>query len=211
MNLDGARRIGVFGGTFDPVHNGHLHIARSIREALALDRILWVPAGRPPHKSGQIVSSDRDRLAMLELALEGSLDDDISRVEIERAGPSYTVDTLAFLSDRLKPATLVFLMGEDSLRDLPTWHDPERIVQLAEIAVAGRPGVDVDLESVYASLPSARGRITVVPARELTVSSSEIRNRVAAGLPLSDLAPEAVAEYIQAHELYPALPAGKAL
>lgn len=210
MSRRGVKRIGVFGGTFDPVHNGHLHIAHSIREALDLDKIVWVPAGRPPHKSGQIVSSDGDRLAMLELALAGSPGDEISRAEIDRTGPSYTSDTLVLLSDRLEPAKLIFLMGEDSLRDLPTWHEPERIVQLAEIAVAGRPGVDVDLDAVYEALPAARGRIHVIPARELTVSSSEIRNRVAAELPVGDLVPAAVAEYIEAQELYGGLTAGKA-
>jgi nicotinate-nucleotide adenylyltransferase len=209
VSRDGERQIGVFGGTFDPVHNGHLHIARAIREALGLDQIIWVPAGRPPHKSGQIVSSDRDRLAMLKLALAGSPVDEISRVEIDRAGPSYTTDTLALLSDRLKPARLVFLMGEDSLRDLPTWHDPDLIVQLAEIAVAGRPGVDVDLEAVFKSLPAARGRIHVIPVRELAISSSEIRDSAAAGLPLGNLVPAAVAEYIKANALYGARPFGK--
>jgi nicotinate-nucleotide adenylyltransferase len=206
---DEVTRIGVFGGTFDPIHNGHLHIARAFREALDLDRIIWVPAGQPPHKSGQIVSSDHDRLAMLELALASSPGDDISRVEIDRAGPSYTADTLALLNDLLKPAKLIFLMGEDSLRDLPSWHDPERIVQHSEIGVAGRPGVDVDLDALFVKLPSARGRIQVIPVRELAISSSEIRGRAAAGLPLRDLVPGAVADYIQTHGLYGAQAAGK--
>ena len=157
------RRIGILGGTFDPVHNGHLYIANALRAALDLERVVWVPAGRPPHKTGQIVSSDRDRLAMLELALAGSATDQISTIDIERSGPSYTADTLEILAERFTPARLFFLMGEDSLRDLPTWHDPERLLQVAELAVAARPGVDADLESVARRVPAVQGARTPDP------------------------------------------------
>lgn len=197
-----APRVGVLGGTFDPVHNGHLHIARSLRQALDLDRIVWVPAGRPPHKAGQIVSSDRDRIAMLRLALAESPFDEISTVDIDRAGPSYTADSLELLQEQLAPARLVFLIGEDSLRDLPTWHDPDRIVAAAELAVAGRPGIDADLEAVARTIPSISERVHIVPMEELATSSSEIRQRVRAGEPLSGLVPPAVAEYIRNHALY---------
>lgn len=199
---DSAPRVGVLGGTFDPVHNGHLHIARLLREALDLDRVVWVPAGRPPHKAGQIVSSDQDRLAMLRLALEGSPSDEISTIDLERAGPSYTADTLELLAQQLQPARLVFLMGEDSLRDLPTWHEPERIVQAAELAVAGRPGIDADLELVARDVPSIRGRVQTVPIDEVAISSSDIRQRARAGESLSGLAPPAVAAYIRERGLY---------
>jgi nicotinate-nucleotide adenylyltransferase len=201
-----AERIGVFGGTFDPVHNGHLHIACAIRLGLGLDRVVWVPAGRPPHKHGQIVSADHDRLAMLRLALSGSPWDEISTVELERAGPSYTADTLDLLRERLAPAKIYFLMGEDSLRDLPTWRDPRRILNNAEIAVAGRPGVEANLENLYAALPGLRGRLRVVPIDELAVSSSEIRDRAAAGKSIAGLVPDAVAAYITQHGLYTAAP-----
>ncbi|MGH2615649.1 MAG: nicotinate-nucleotide adenylyltransferase [Thermomicrobiales bacterium] len=203
-------RIGVLGGTFDPVHNGHLHIARELREALALDRVIWVPAGRPPHKAGQIVSSDRDRLQMLELALAGSPVDEISTIDIDRHGPSYTADTLELLNEQLAPGTLYFLMGEDSLRDLPTWHDPDRILRVAELAVAARPGVDADLETVAITIPTLHSRIHVVPTKEVPYSSSDIRNRVQNGEPISALVPPAVARYIHEHGLYtrhPPLPA----
>ena len=196
------RRIGVLGGTFDPVHNGHLHIAQELRQALRLDAVIWVPAGRPPHKSGQIVSGDDDRLAMLELALAGSPADEISTIDIDRAGPSYTADMLQILKDQLAPATLVFLMGEDSLRDLPTWRDPARILRLAELAVAGRPGIDVDLEAVEAAIPGFDGRIHIVPMAEVPDSSSEIRDRARAGEPIAGLVPEAVERYIREHGLY---------
>ena len=196
------KRIGVFGGTFDPVHNGHLHIAREVRRALALDRIIWVPAGKPPHKRGQIVSDDRDRVAMIELALAAAPRDKVSTIELERPGPSYTADTLETLAQDLAPAELVFIMGEDSLRDFPTWKDPERILAVAELAVAGRPGIDTDVDDLVQQLPELEHRVTLVPMAELQVSSSEIRRRVAEGEPIADLVPAAVAEYIAREGLY---------
>ncbi len=201
-DIHAERRIGVFGGTFDPVHNGHLHIARGLRDNLHLDQVIWVPAGRPPHKTGQIVSSDSDRLAMLKLALGDSKVDRISTIELERSGPSYTVDTLERLNAQLDPVNLVFLMGEDSLRDLPTWHAPSRILQAARLAVAGRPGIETDLDLIVEALPAITGRIDVVPISELAISSSEIRRRVAADEPISGLVPPAVERYIVDHHLY---------
>jgi nicotinate-nucleotide adenylyltransferase len=196
------RRIGVLGGTFDPVHNGHLYIANALRAALDLERVVWVPAGRPPHKTGQIVSSDRDRLAMLELALTGSATDQISTIDIERSGPSYTADTVVILAQRFAPARLFFLMGEDSLRDLPTWYDPERLLRAAELAVAARPGVDADLESVARQVPTVRGRVLLVPTEEIAISSSGIRRRVRENQSIHGLVPAAVEAYIQDHGLY---------
>ena len=195
-------RIGVLGGTFDPVHNGHLHVANALREALDLERILWVPAGQPPHKTGQIVSSDRDRLAMLDLALSGSAADQINTIDIERSGPSYTADTLEILAEYLAPARLFFLMGEDSLRDLPTWHDPERLLRAAELAVAARPGVDADLASIAREIPSVQSRIHLVPTKEIAISSSEIRRRVGEHQSIHELVPPPVEAYIRDYGLY---------
>jgi nicotinate-nucleotide adenylyltransferase len=195
-------RIGILGGTFDPVHNGHLHIANALRAALDLERVVWVPAGRPPHKTGQIVSSDRDRLAMLELALAGSATDQISTIDIERSGPSYTADTLEILAERFTPARLFFLMGEDSLRDLPTWHDPERLLQAAELAVAARPGVDADLESVVRRVPTVQGRVHLIPTKEVAISSSDIRRWVGEHQSIQGLVPSAVEDYIRDRGLY---------
>ena len=195
-------RIGVLGGTFDPVHNGHLHVANALREALDLERILWVPAGQPPHKTGQIVSSDRDRLAMLDLALSGSAADQINTIDIERSGPSYTADTLEILTACLAPARLFFLMGEDSLRDLPTWHDPERLLRAAELAVAARPGVDADLASIARQIPSVQSRVHLVPTKEIAISSSEIRRRVGEHQSIHGLVPPPVEAYIRDHGLY---------
>ena len=129
----------------------------------------------PRTRPGQIVSQDRDRLAMLEQALAGSATDEIDTIDIDRTGPSYTADTLESLAERFSPARLFFLMGEDSLRDLPTWHDPERLLRFAELAVAARPGVDADLESVARQVPAVRRRVHLVPTEEIAISSSEIR------------------------------------
>ncbi len=197
-----ARRIGVFGGTFDPVHKGHLHIAGELREALGLERVIWVPAGRPPHKSGHIVSSDRDRFAMLELALAGSPRDEISRIDIDRAGPSYTADTLELLREQVSPATLVFLMGEDSLRDLPTWHDPGRILGAAELAVAGRPGIDANLDVITRAIPALNGRVHLATIDEVPISASDIRQRVREKRSIAGLVPPEVESYIRERGLY---------
>jgi len=201
-SVENRQRIGVLGGTFDPVHNGHLHIADALRTALDLDGVLWVPAGRPPHKSDQIVSSDHDRLAMLDLALAGSATDEISTIDIDRSGPSYTADTLEILAEHFPTAGLYFLMGEDSLRDLPTWHQPERILRVAELAVAGRPGVETDLESLEFQVPGVRKRVHVVPTEEIAISSSEIRRRVKENQSIRGLVPASVEAYIQEHGLY---------
>jgi nicotinate-nucleotide adenylyltransferase len=198
----GPRRIGVLGGTFDPVHNGHLHIARELRKALGLERVKWVPAGRPPHKAGQIVSSDRDRLTMLELALADSPLDEISTIDLDRAGPSYTADTLELLREQVSPATLVFLMGEDSLRDLPTWHDPERILRAAELAVAGRTGIDANLDVLTQAIPALSGRVHLALIDEVPVSSSDIRQRVRENRPIKGFMPAAVESYIRERGLY---------
>lgn len=197
-----TRRIGVFGGTFDPVHNGHLAIADAIRKQLRLDTVLWVPAGRPPHKKGQIISEDDDRLAMLELALIDAPRNEVSRVDLDRGGPSYTADLLEILSRQYAPAALIFIMGEDSLRDLPNWHDPERILREAELAVAARPNVEADLAALEVRLPALRGRVHLVTAPELPISSSQIRTLVREGQPIDSLVPPTVARYIAERGLY---------
>lgn len=196
------RRIGIFGGTFDPIHLGHLHIANGLREKLDLDQIVWVVAGKPPHKRGQIVSEDDDRIAMVQLALGECPGDIVSRVEVDRPGPSYTADTLEQLTRELGPAEYFFLMGEDSLRDFPTWRDPERILQHADLGVVGRPGIDTDLAHLSTELPSLSGHVHLVQLEELPYSSSEIRRRVAAGLSIDDYTVEPVAQYIRDHGLY---------
>ena len=202
LTLVVQRRVGVFGGTFDPVHVGHLIVATELRFALALDCVLFVPAGRPPHKTRQEISDNEHRLAMLQLAIDDSPWFAISLVDMQRAGPSYTADTLAILRHELDPVELIFLMGSDSLRDLPTWHEPERIVAQAELGVAQRPGIALDLEQIYASIPNARGRIHLVEVPLIGISSTDIRERVRSGRPIRYQVPLPVEEYIFQHGLY---------
>lgn len=195
-------RIGIFGGTFDPVHIGHLIAATELRHRLALDRLIFAPAGRPPHKSARDVSDDRHRLAMLRLALHDLPRFEVTAIDIERDGPSYTADLLALLKAELAPDRFFFLMGNDSLRDLPTWHRPDRIAELAELGVAARPGAPIDLASIIRALPAARGRVHLVPTPLIGIASSDVRRRVQHGEPITFQVPPSVEAYIDQEGLY---------
>jgi nicotinate-nucleotide adenylyltransferase len=196
------RRIGIFGGTFDPVHIGHLVIVAELKHALAIDHVLVIPAGDPPHKPDQPLTAALHRVRMLQLALENRTGYAIDRIDLERAGPSYTADTLTELNARYPVSQLVFLMGEDSLRDFHSWRDPERILELAEIGVGCRPGVAVDLAAVYERLPSAQGRVSLVDVPQIDVASSDLRRRVASGEPIAFQVLPAVESYIYEYGLY---------
>lgn len=196
-------RLGVFGGTFDPVHYGHLVAAEEVRYRLRLDKVLFVPAGMPPHKLDHDITPTRHRVAMLELAIASNPGFALSRVDIDRHGPCYTVDTLALLHQEYGPgAELFFLMGMDSLADILTWKDPERLIRLARIVVVGRPGFQADVDELDKVLPGAAERICIVDTPLMEVSSSDIRQRVREGAPIRYQVPEAVEAYIRAHRLY---------
>jgi nicotinate-nucleotide adenylyltransferase len=198
-----AERIGVFGGTFDPPHLGHLILASEARAQLRLDRLLWVLTAAPPHKLGQAISALEDRLAMLKLALNGEKGFEISRVDIDRPGPHYTTDTLQLLRQQNPGATLVFLIGEDSLRDMSTWHEPALVVaECDEIGVMQRPGVKTDLTRLELQIPGISSKVRPVHAPLLEIASNEIRRRVAEGRPFRYFVPEEVYRYIEEKELY---------
>src|SRR5512135_1764894 len=151
-------RVGVFGGTFDPPHLGHLILASEARAQLHLDRLLWVLTSVPPHKLGQPITPLDDRLVMLRRALKDDPAFEISRVDIDRPGPHYSTDTMRLLREGNPGAALVFLIGEDSLRDLTTWHEPARLVaECDEIGVMGRPGVETNLTGLEAKIPGISG------------------------------------------------------
>ena len=195
-------RLGIIGGTFDPIHLGHLIIAEEFWYRLRLERVLFLPTSSPPHKVGQAISPVDDRLAMLGLAIEGNPHFAISVIDAERPGLTYTADTLPILQARNPRAQLYFLIGLDSLRDLPTWHEPGRIVRQARLGVAGRPGVELDLPAVLAQVPEAAGRIDFVDVPLIGISASDIRQRVGDGAPITYQVPAAVEAYIYAHRLY---------
>jgi len=191
------RRLGLFGGTFDPPHLGHLALAEWARDTLRLDQVWFVPAGRPPHKRRADLSDSKDRLAMTRLAVRGQPAFRVSSVEARRDGPSFTVDTLRQVRDRYPGARRFLLIGADSLADLGHWRDPREIVRLATLVVAVRPGE----RAPRGKLVFGR-RPVWLDNPGLEVSSSTIRARARAGGSLRYLVPDAVARYIDRHRLY---------
>jgi nicotinate-nucleotide adenylyltransferase len=197
------KRLGVFGGSFDPVHVGHLIIGEILRHELQLDTVLFLPAGRPPHKPEQELAADHHRVEMLELALCDAPGFEISRLDLDRPGSSYTAATLEILREDLSPsAELFFLMGQDSLRDFPRWRDPGRIAQLATLAVALRPGVEMDVRDIIDAVPETAGRIQLVSVPLIGVSSRDVRGRIRDGESFRFQVPTLVANYIVSHGLY---------
>ncbi len=196
-------RVGVLGGTFDPIHDGHLVAAQEAWHQLQLDYVLLLPAGDPPHKTGQPFASAEDRVRMVEQAIAGRDHLRLSRVDLDRPGPHYTADTLALLQEELGPGVrLFFIEGADSLAEIDTWHEPERVVSAAELAVVGRPGYSVDVAALEARLPGLPERIHWVAMPALAISSTDLRPRVRTGRPIGYLLPASVEEYVYAHHLY---------
>jgi nicotinate-nucleotide adenylyltransferase len=219
-------RVGILGGTFNPIHLGHLVLAESFRERLALDRVLFVPAGTPPHKGARGLAPAHHRYAMAALAVAGNPAFAVSDVEVRRSGPSYSVDTLEALAGEWPGARLFFLMGSDTFLDLPTWRTPERLPTWATLAVGHRAGSDFDAEGAGALAVLARlgryawrrvaaeagrppgldavapGEVLLVDTRSLPVSARELRALLAGGHSVRYLVPSAVADYIAQQRLY---------
>ncbi|MBN1659210.1 MAG: nicotinate-nucleotide adenylyltransferase [Anaerolineae bacterium] len=198
-----SRRVGVLGGTFDPIHDGHLVAAQEAWHQLTLDYVLLLPAGDPPHKSGHRFASARHRVCMVELAIAGRDHLSVSHVDLDRPGPHYTADALALLQEELGPEVrLYFIEGADSLAEVSTWHQPERVLAAANLAVVGRPGYSVNLDALEARLPGLSQRIHWVSMPALAISSTDLRLRVRTGRPISYLLPACVEAYIYEHRLY---------
>lgn len=193
-------RIGIYGGTFDPVHLAHLVLAEQCLEQAALDEVWFVPAAQPPHKLGASISAPSQRLAMLEFAIAGQPRFRVDRVELERGGPSFTVDTLSQLQGRHPAAEWFLLLGADAIRDFPTWREPARILELARIVAVNRGGQPLpDLAPVQGG---AAERVQVVEMPGLEISATDLRARVAAGRSIRFLVPRAVEVYIHQQALY---------
>jgi nicotinate-nucleotide adenylyltransferase len=201
-----AGSVGVLGGTFDPIHIGHLAAAEEVREALGLERILFIPAGIPPHKPGRPISAPQHRLAMVELAIAENRAFEVSRLELDRTGPSYTIDTLELLSHPVDggPAPeLTLILSAESFRGLPSWHDPERLFALARIAIVPRGGLAPPGKSwLEEHFPGVAARVVPLDAPRLRLSATDIRARVAARRSIRYLVPDAVIRYIGDHDLY---------
>ena len=196
-------KLGVLGGTFDPIHLGHLAAAEAARSALALDRVLFVPAGDPWLKAGATISAGEHRLAMVRAAIEGVDAYEASTVEVDRPGPTYTEVTLAQLQETYGPATeLHFIVGADTVNDLARWHAPAEVLARCTLVVMGRPAQgELDLQSLDRIANGSAERAVAVDL-DMEVSATEIRRRAAAGESLAGLVPDAVERYIREHQLY---------
>ncbi len=192
------KKLGLFGGTFDPIHHGHLIVAQDVQCGLSLDAVFFIPAFVPPHKRDRTTSKKEHRLAMIDLAIQGNACFRSSDRELERGGVSYTVDTVKAFRDEYGDGTeLFFLLGTDNLAEIETWHKPRDLVELCTLVSMRRPG--------YAepAVPSwLKGRYERVDVTAVDISGNEIRERVRSGLPVRYLVPPAVAEYIGRENLY---------
>ena len=198
-------KIGILGGTFDPPHVGHLTLAETVRMKLGLTKVLFVPAGNPYLKTDRDITDVEHRLAMVKLAISGKSHFELSTVEAERSRPSYTVDTLAELKKRSGRRELYFILGWDNLLELPRWHEPVKIVELCYLAAVPRVGYPVpDLEALEKEIPGISQKTIVLDGPLINISSTVVRERVAEGLSIEHLVPEAVGEYIGKNGLYKA-------
>ena len=195
--INGRRRVGVMGGTFDPVHHGHLVAGSEVAHIFALDEVIFVPTGEPYQKSGREISSAEDRYLMTVIATASNPRFSVSRVDIDRPGPTYTIDTLRDLADANGPGTdLYFITGADALANILTWHDVDALFGLAHFIGCTRPGHRLTGQG----LPDGKVSLVEIPA--LAISSSECRHRVAAGEPVWYLVPDGVVQYIAKRGLY---------
>ena len=196
-------RLGVLGGTFDPVHVGHLIIAEILAHRLKLDHVLILPAANPPHKAGHMITPGDLRLEMIERSIGGAPRLSASSIDLDRPGPSYSSDTLRALRSELGgDIEIYFLMGMDSLRDFPNWHAPDEIARLARLGVARRPGVDVSPREIARQVPNLRNRIEIVGVPLIDVASSDIRDRARNGRPFRFQVVPSVADFIEDRGLY---------
>jgi len=206
---DRCQRVGIFGGSFDPIHNGHLDVARAALEQAALDQVIFVPARRQPHKRSAPGASAEHRLAMVELAIKGEPRFAASDCELSRAGRSFTIDTIREFRDEFGPGTdIFFIVGSDSVRELPAWKSVRRLAELCTFIVAARPGWPLgQLDELSGHLSA--GQVTAIREAAIhttasEVSASEIRARIASGDSIVGLVPDSVAAYIARNKLYTA-------
>lgn len=199
MKGDGRRRIGVMGGTFDPIHHGHLVAASEVQSWFDLDEVIFAPTGEPWQKADRDVSPAEDRYLMTVIATAANPRFAVSRVDIDRDGPTYTIDTLRDLAELHPDADLYFITGADAMAALLTWRDHEELFKLANFVGCTRPGHEMD-ENTLAGLP--KDRITLVEIPALAISSTDCRERVVRDEPVWYLVPDGVVQYIGKHRLY---------
>lgn len=196
-----AKRLGLLGGTFDPIHIGHLIIASHAAEALDLDRVLFMPAHDPPHKAGDDIAPTEDRVAMVTLAIAGDDRFELSDYDLRRGERSFTSDLLERLAHDMPRQELFFIAGSDSLKDFPTWNKPQQILDLAQLAIAARPETEIN-GKVLDAMPNLLSRTKFFDAPLIDISSSRIRERVRNGSSIRYLVPAGVEQHIRDRELY---------
>ncbi|MCK5793629.1 MAG: nicotinate (nicotinamide) nucleotide adenylyltransferase [Anaerolineales bacterium] len=196
-------RVGYFGGTFDPPHLGHIILAAEAKYYLGLDEFRWVITPEPPHKKGRSITPVKYRLDMLKLVVADQMMFEISEVDIQRIPPHYAADTVEILKNQQPSEELVYIIGEDSLKDLPDWYETSRFISaIDQLAVAPRPEVSADLDQLERMLPGLSDKIIFIPDVLIDISSSMIRERVREGAPFEHFLIDSVAEYIKMNQLY---------
>ena len=197
-------KIGILGGTFDPVHNGHLGVAEEVKNRLGLKKVIFVPAGMPWMKSDREITSAEHRVAMLRLALAGRSQFELSLTEINRPGSTYTVETLIeFRREYGGETNIYFILGYDGLNYLPKWKNAGQLIKLCRIAVVPRPGFSLpDMAGLQKQLPGLSENTVLLDAPLIDVSATEVRQRVFSGQSIRRLVPSPVAKYIASHKLY---------
>ncbi|WP_066636402.1 nicotinate-nucleotide adenylyltransferase [Desulfolucanica intricata] len=198
------KSLGIMGGTFDPIHYGHLVAAEGARHQFNLDKVIFVPSGRPPHKTENKISDPSQRLAMTNLAIASNNYFDISAIEVERPGLSYTIDTVLSFRSMYRSSKLYFITGGDAVLEILTWKDVGRLISLCTFIAATRPGYHLEhLEQAFLELPAAyRKNIHIMEVPALAISSTDIRERIRTGRPIKYLLPESVEQYVNKHNLY---------
>jgi len=195
-------RVGVLGGTFDPPHLGHLILASEAQTQLGLEVVLWVVTGRSPFKVGRAITDAVHRVDMVRAAIVDNPAFELSRIDVDRAGPHFTADTVALIAQRRPDDELFFLMGADSLADFPRWQRPDAILRCCRLAVLRRPGAEVDLDPLSAVVPGLAEKVQWVNAPQVEISASDLRSRVRAGRSIRYFVPEAVREIVLRRRLY---------
>jgi nicotinate-nucleotide adenylyltransferase len=203
-----GQKIGIMGGTFNPIHNGHLVTAQEALSQFDLDRVIFIPTGNPPHKTGQEIADSEDRYIMTVIATSSNSNFFVSRIEIDRGKKSYTIDTVRQLRKKYgKGSSLYFITGADAILEILTWKNTDEIISLCKFIAATRPGYDMtrieDLKKkLFSGDESSYKKIYVMEIPALSISSTDIRNRVRSGRPIDYLVPEGVCNYILKHGLY---------
>lgn len=198
------KSLAIMGGTFDPIHYGHLVVAEQVRHSFACDKVLFIPAAIPPHKTQNAITAVADRLTMTKMAVASNPWFEVSPLEIERPGPSYTIDTVREIKKIYQPENLYFITGADAVLEILSWKDVNNLLSLCKFIAATRPGYDLNnLEQRLKSLPEKYFK-NIIPfyVPSLAISSTDIRNRVGSGKPIKYLLPESVEGYIYEHLLY---------